>query len=125
MNDSLENSRPQTDHRLTMADLNQLQPQQHGPEMRAFIRKHGMLFWWIREDAKERLSLNLVTEAVLHYGDTDDIKELFRIAGMEEVAKVFNEQISRKRNPYPKRTAYYFNLYFKRHVPGYIDKKSG
>jgi hypothetical protein len=106
-----------------MGPVSHLQPQEHGPEMRAFIGRHSGLFWWIREDAKERLSLNMVVEAVLHYGDTGDVRELFQIAGIEKVAAVFREQISRIRNPYPKRTAHYFNLYFERHAPGYIDKK--
>jgi hypothetical protein len=115
---------PPSDDPFQAAVLNDMRPNlQQGAAMRDFICRHGMLFWWIREDAKERLSLNLVTQAVLHYGDIDDIKELFRIAGIERVALLFKEQISRKRNPYPKRTASYFDLYFKRHVPGYIDKK--
>jgi hypothetical protein len=92
-------------------------------ELRKFIRSHSMLFWWIRDDAKEHLSLNLVVESVLRYGDTFDIKELFRIVGMENVAMVFKEQVTRVRNPYPKRTAHFFNLYFGKHVPGYIGSK--
>jgi hypothetical protein len=92
---------------------------EHSPEIKAFIQEHGYLFWWIREEAKERISLNLLVEAVLHYGDAPDIRRMFDLIGIEKAAEIFKEQISRTRVPYPRRTVHFFNLYFQRHVPGY------
>jgi len=95
----------------------------NNPEMQAFIQKNAHLFWWIRKEAKPRISLNLLVRSVIHYGELSDIRELFKIVGMERVAMLFKEQNSRPRNPYPKRTAHYFDLYFRAHVPCYIDQK--
>jgi hypothetical protein len=91
----------------------------HTQEIKEYIREHGYLFWWIQDDAKERISLNLLVEAILHYGDGRDVRNLFELIGIERVAEIFQEQVSRRRIPYPKRTVHFFDLYFKKHVPSY------
>ena len=40
---------------------------------KAYIRKHGDLFWDIREEAREPLSLNTVVETILKYGHISDL----------------------------------------------------
>jgi len=84
--------------------------------LRAFIRARRHLFWDIREDAKENLSLHAVVETILKYGHLSDIGELFRILGIRRVSAIFQEQISRKRVPYSRRTVNFFRQYFEKHA---------
>jgi len=86
--------------------------------LKRYIREHRHLFWWIKEDAKEDLSVNLVVETILNYGHISDIQELFDLIGIERVSKIFHEQNSRKRMNYHPRTVHFFKLYFAKHVPG-------
>jgi len=81
-------------------------------EIKAFINDHGALFWYIPEHAKENISLNLLVETILQYGDIPDVKRLFELIGIEKVAAIFNQQISQRRCNYKPRTIHYFKLYF-------------
>lgn len=81
-----------------------------------YIKKHRHLFWDVREDAKENLSVNAIVETILKYGHLSDIRELFDLVGIEQVSKIFYEQISRERVNYPKRTVHFFRLYFEKHA---------
>lgn len=85
--------------------------------LKQYILKHRHLFWDIREEAKENLSLKAVTETILKYGHLSDIRELFKIAGMQKISRIFHEQTSGKRVNYPKRTEHFFRQYFARHAP--------
>jgi hypothetical protein len=38
------------------------------PEVKAFIRKHSSLFWYIPEDKKEDISLDVLVEVILNWG---------------------------------------------------------
>ena len=81
-----------------------------------YIRRHRRLFWDIREDAVENLSLSAVVETILKYGHISDIRELIDLAGIDQVYKIFQQQISGKRVNYPKRTLHFFKLYFEKHA---------
>jgi hypothetical protein len=89
---------------------------EHPPELRAFIREHGYLWWWVPEGRKERLSLNSVVEAVLNYGTEKSVKRLFELIGMERVSEIFFKQLSGRRPNYNKLTVHFFKLYFQRHA---------
>jgi hypothetical protein len=65
------------------------------PELKALIRKNAHLFWYIRDDKKEDLPLSVVLEFFINYADKEDIKELFRIVGIKNAAKVFFEQVNK------------------------------
>jgi hypothetical protein len=93
----------------------------HSPELRAFIKEHSCLWWWVPEEKKENLSLNSVVEAILNYGNIKDIKRLFDLIGMEKTAEIFFKQISGMRPNYGKRTINFFKLYFQRHVQRNIN----
>jgi hypothetical protein len=84
--------------------------------LKQFIRQHSYLFWDIREDAKENLSLNAVVETILKYGHVSDIRKLFDLAGIQQVSEIFHEQISRRRVNYPQRTVHFFSNYFNKHA---------
>jgi hypothetical protein len=93
----------------------------HSPELRAFIKGHSYLWWWVPEEKKENLSLDSVVEAILNYGNINDIKRLFDLVGTEKTAGIFSKQISGKRPNYGKRTINFFKLYFQRHAQRNIN----
>jgi hypothetical protein len=84
--------------------------------LKQYIRKHSSLFWDVREEAKENLSLNAVVETMLKYGHISDIRELFDLVGIRRISEIFHEQTSRNRMNYPRRTVHFFSQYFARHA---------
>jgi hypothetical protein len=84
--------------------------------MKKYIERHHALFWYVRKDARENLSSEAVVETLLKYGRIADIKELFDLIGMKQVAEIFKRQVSRKRINYPERTVHYFSRYFDKHA---------
>ena len=86
-------------------------------QLKEFINRHSLLWWWVPEEAKENLSLNSVVEALLNYGSIEDIKELFEIVGMKKVAEIFYEATNnRQRSNYSPEIENFFKLYFERHA---------
>jgi hypothetical protein len=86
------------------------------PEIKEFIKEYSYLFWWIKPEEQEHISLNLLTEAILHYGDLHDINRLFELIGIQTVAEIFSRQISGMRTNYPSETVNFFTLYFQKHA---------
>lgn len=95
----------------------------NSPEIKQFIRENASLFWYIREDAKESISHEVLVEFILNYGDEKSVKKLFDLLGVEKVAEIFYKQthkenpIASKRINYFPRTLHFFKLYFQRNVP--------
>ncbi len=85
-------------------------------EIKKFIRDNKSLFWYIKDDAKESISIDSLVETILHYGDEKNVKKLFDLIGIKTVAKIFYRQISGSRVNYPPRTVHFFDLYFKKHA---------
>ncbi|MGC9338053.1 MAG: hypothetical protein ACP5EQ_08245 [Candidatus Cloacimonadia bacterium] len=81
-------------------------------KVRAFIEEHRTLFWSIPEKDRENISLNLLVETILQYGDLPDIYQLFELVGREKVAEIFHKQINQPRCNYRSSTINYFKLYF-------------
>ena len=98
---------------------------ENSPELKALIRKNAHLFWYIKDEAKENLPLSVVTEFFLNYADKEDVKALFGIAGIENVADVFFKQIKEwgERSNYLPMIQNYFTLYFKRYAPKYSGRE--
>ncbi len=90
--------------------------EKHPPEITEFINNRSHLFWWIPENDKEHISLNALVEAVLNYGDDQDVKGLFQLLGTRKVADIYYQGTKRSRVNFHKRTINYFNLYFSRHA---------
>ena len=88
----------------------------NGPGIKEFIRENSSLFWYIKEDAKENISIELLVETILNYGNEKSVKRLFDLLGIKKVAEIFYKQISGKRINYPPRTLHFFNLYFKKNA---------
>jgi FMN-dependent NADH-azoreductase len=88
-------------------------------ELKQYIAKHKSLFWYTPENKKENISPALLVETILNYGDMDAVKQLFQLMGIENVAKIFFDDVNqseRKKNNYYQLTLNYFTLLFKRHV---------
>lgn len=84
--------------------------------LKSFIKKNEFLFWYVKKDELHNISLDLIVETVLNYGNETSVRELFDIIGLKKVSEIFYKQNSRKRNNYHPRTKHYFTLYFKKHV---------
>ena len=85
-------------------------------ELKDFIRKNGDLFWYTPEDKGEKVTDELLVETMLNYGNLDQIKALFNIMGMKEVAEIFRNMTGRKKMNYFPQIWNFFNLYFDKNV---------
>jgi hypothetical protein len=94
---------------------------ENSPELKALIRKNAHLFWYIKDSGKENLPLPVVVEFFLNYAQKEDVKSLFSIAGIENVAEIFFKQTSAwgHRSNYLPVVQNFFTLYFKKYVPQY------
>ncbi|MBI2338455.1 hypothetical protein HYU95_04715 [Candidatus Daviesbacteria bacterium] len=79
-----------------------------------FIRKRKHLFWSTKN--YDGLSNEAVVEAVLNYGGMDDVRELISLLGIQQVSKIFYDQIRRIRVNYDPRIVNYFSLYFRKYA---------
>lgn len=79
-----------------------------------FIKKRPYLVWSTKN--YEHLSNEAIVEAVLNYGNWDDVIKMIAILGIKKTAEIFRKQIKRKRNNYRSEIKNYFYLYFKKHA---------
>ena len=89
------------------------------PEVKAFIRKHSYLFWYIPEDKKEDISLDVLVEFILNYGDINAVKELISTCGINNVADHFFKAVKmseRRKGNYFERTLNYFTILFNKYA---------
>jgi len=99
----------------------------NSPELKAFIRNHSSLFWYIPEDKKEDLSPEVVVEFILNYGDIEAVKELLSLYGTEKVAEIFFRSINlseRRKGNYYELTLNFFNIFFSKHAQRNSDRKT-
>ena len=91
----------------------------NSPEIKALIRKYSYLFWYIPEDKKEEIDHEVLVEFILNYGDMEAVKDLLRILGVKETARVFFNSVgisSRRKQNYNELTLNFFTLYFSKNV---------
>jgi len=79
-----------------------------------FVNNRKQLFWGIKDPAN--LSDNAIVEAILNYGDFDDVKLLFEILTIKKAADIFNRQIKSRRCNYRPKIKNYFSLYFNKYA---------
>ena len=87
--------------------------------LKNFIRENGYLFWYTPEDKGENVTDELLVETMLNYGNLDQIKNLFNLMGMRNVAQIFFDSINlseRRKNNYHELTLNYFTLFFNRYA---------
>ena len=79
-----------------------------------FIKKRKYLVWYVKDPGK--LDNEAIVEAVLNYGDWDDVQEMIKILGIKKTAKIFAKKSNEKRCNYLPDIKNYFNLYFKKYA---------
>ena len=94
---------------------------EHSEEIKKFIREHSSLFWYVKEEAKEKVSIEFLVEIILNYGIIEDVKKLFELIGFEKTAEIFFKQTNRMRCNYFPQVKIFFTLYFNRHVQRNIN----
>ena len=78
-----------------------------------FIKKRKHLIWYVKD--YDKLSPESIVEAVLNYGDWNDVQTLIKIMGIQKVAKIFRAKSKPGkwgRTNYGLKTRNYFTLYF-------------
>ncbi|MBL7111870.1 MAG: hypothetical protein ISS19_08015 [Bacteroidales bacterium] len=96
----------------------------HNKEIQEFISENSSLLWYIPDREKINISLDLLVETILNYGDEKSVQKLFDLVGINEVADIFDKQISGRRVNYFPQVINFFNLYFQRHAQRNIDNRS-
>lgn len=79
-----------------------------------FVRKRKHLFWSTKN--YDGLSNEAIVEAILNYGDMNDVRELISLLDMQRVAEIFHKQINRPRINYRPEIKNYFQLYFRKYA---------
>lgn len=79
-----------------------------------FIAERKHLVWYVKDP--RALDNDAIVEAVLNYGNWNDVQELIRILGIKTVAEIFKRGVGKVRSNYHKKTAHYFRLYFQKYA---------
>ena len=79
-----------------------------------FIKRRKYLVWSTQN--YDGLSTEAIVEAVLNYGDFDDVKKMISILGIKGVAAIFRKQIKHKRVNYDLKIINYFRRYFQKYA---------
>lgn len=77
-----------------------------------FITQRPYLIWYTKNF--EHLSDEAALEAVLNYGDFDDVKKFIALLGQKKAARMFQKQARNRRINYDPKILNYFRLYFKK-----------
>ena len=86
--------------------------------IKAFLEKNKDLFWHFDKTKLEALSIDVIVEYILNYGDENSVKELFEVYGLGETASIFFKNTNEgPRINYLPEVKNYFTLYFNRHAP--------
>ncbi|MDD3741065.1 MAG: hypothetical protein PHH30_07465 [Bacteroidales bacterium] len=85
-------------------------------KLQELIIENSILFWWVPESKKKDLKLESLVEAILNYGTISSVRQLFDVAGIDMVAKIFFSQTKSKRTNYLPQTKHYFTLYFNKYA---------
>ena len=88
----------------------------HSPEIKAFIRRHSALFWYIPEDKKEEISEELLVETILNYGTLEDSLRLISLLGESKVQRILSSAKGRKKGNYFPEIHNFFSLLLARHA---------
>jgi hypothetical protein len=86
-------------------------------DIQNLIKQNSHLFWWVPDHKKEQLTCESMVEAILNYGNSQSVRQLFENLGITKVANIFRQQISKPRNNYKRPVKHYFTLYFDKHAP--------
>jgi len=78
------------------------------------LAKERSVFWYIKDYSK--LDERPIVEHILNYGQWKDFKDMIKIMGIGNTAKVFRKWAFAKRTNYYPEVVHYFNLYFNKYA---------
>jgi hypothetical protein len=81
-----------------------------------FIEKNKHLFWYIKKEAIPNISNEVLVEFVFNYGTWEDLKELVKIIGFQELKRVYVEVTDRKIGNYHPEVLNYLGLIVKKYA---------
>jgi hypothetical protein len=85
-----------------------------------YILKRRRLFWSVSNAKLTQISETLLVETILNFGTAEDVRALFDLMGIQEVANIFYQHTENQaRTNYLPPVQNYFTLYFNRHVRKY------
>jgi len=82
--------------------------------IKQFIQKNKQFWWYVKNPVK--LDEEAIVEGTIKYGDMPEIRQLMKIIGPRNTAKIFVSQINGRRTNYDDRTVNYFKRYFKHYA---------
>jgi len=88
-------------------------------KVKTYIEDRQYLFWYSPFTKSDTVSDELLVEIVLNYGSMEDIKELFMVKPIKEVADIFFNSINkseRRKANYHDIIINYFTLFFNRYA---------
>jgi len=88
-------------------------------ELKQYIEDRKHLFWYSPAPKSETVSDELLVEIILNYGSMDDVRALFSVMKITNVAKIFFDSINkseRRKGNYHELTRNYFTLLFNRYA---------
>ncbi len=93
--------------------------------IKAFLEMNKDLFWHIPNSKIKDISLDVLVEFVINYGDYSCVKEMLEIVGVKKVAEIiykdnnasFENPNKVVRNNYNDLNRNLFKLYFDKHAP--------
>jgi len=88
-------------------------------ELKQYIENRKHLFWYSPSPKSETVSDELLVEIILNYGSMNDVRSLFSVMKINNVAKIFFDSINksdRRKNNYHELTRNYFTLLFNHYV---------
>jgi hypothetical protein len=62
----------------------------------AFIEKNRHLFWYIKKESIPNISNDVLVEFIFNYGTWEDVKELIKIIGFQELKQVYENITDRR-----------------------------
>ena len=94
------------------------------PEVKQFIEEHQHLFWYSPQPKSETVPDELLVETILNYGTLEQVRDLFNVMGLKKTASIFWGMTGRKKLNYFPEIYNYFDIYFKKYVPKYSNKRT-
>ena len=82
-------------------------------KLRDIIRRKNLI-WYTKN--YDNLGEASITEAILNYGDWEDVQQLIEVMGIKQTREIFSENTSGPRTNYRPEVRDYFNLYFNKHA---------
>ena len=81
-----------------------------------FIEKNKHLFWYIKKDKIQDIGNEVLVEFIFNYGTWEDVKELIKIIGFQELKVVYEATTDRKIGNYMPEMYNYLGLIVKKYA---------